>query len=381
MPMPLNIYVPGATAREKSLYALPLRWVLLAFALAFSAKVQAQNQFYYTFNISGPTTICPGNTYTYTSPYAETIWAVNGGNIVSGGGNQVNIQWTQASGSLSGSFDTQDGGECWYDPETWPPQLLCNPINYNHYTTNPFVVNTGINLYSLAGGTYCSGGAGVNVTLNGSQAGTTYQLRINGSNSGASVAGTGGTLTWPNQTTAGTYEVMGMRSGCALLVGSNNVYVTSSVGGTMTGSDTFCSAASGLVVLANWSGTIMNWERNTGSGWTSFANTANSFNYNNINTTTQYRAWVVSGPCSGQYSSIATVTVSPTSQGGNISGAGTFCSTASGTFTLSGHTGAVQRWEQNVNNAGPLFLFHQIPWGEPFRGLAPFAAALQVGSR
>ncbi|MCA6418400.1 MAG: hypothetical protein IM603_04790, partial [Cytophagales bacterium] len=352
MPMLLNIYVPGATARDKSLYAPRLRWVLLAFALAFSAMVQAQNHFYYTFNISGPTTICPGNTDAYTSPYAETIWSVNGGNIVSGGGNQVNIQWTQASGTLSGSFDTQDGGECWFDPETWPPQLLCNPINYNHFTSNHFAVSTGINLYSLAGGTYCAGGGGVNVTLNGSQVGTTYQLRINGSNSGAGVAGTGGTLTWPNQTTAGTYDVMGTRSGCTLLVGSNNVYVTSSVGGTMTGSDTFCNAAGGLVVLANWSGTIMNWERNTGSGWTSFANTANSFNYNNITTTTQYRAWVISGTCAGQYSSIATITVSPTSQGGNISGAGTFCSMASGTLTLSGHTGAVQRWEQNVNNAG-----------------------------
>src|SRR6185503_4881367 len=59
------------------------------------------------------------------------------------------------------------------------------------------------------GGPYCSGGTGVTVNLIASQPGVNYQLRINGINSGLPLAGTNGPLAWTNQTTAGTYTVVG----------------------------------------------------------------------------------------------------------------------------------------------------------------------------
>lgn len=57
------------------------------------------------------------------------------------------------------------------------------------------------------GGFYTTGEPGLTITLNGSQTGVNYQLRIAGANSGAPVAGTGSSISWPSQTTGGTYTV------------------------------------------------------------------------------------------------------------------------------------------------------------------------------
>jgi len=58
------------------------------------------------------------------------------------------------------------------------------------------------------GGSYCVGGIGVTVGLNGSQSGVNYQLRLNNANTGSPVAGTGSALSFVNQTGIGTYTVV-----------------------------------------------------------------------------------------------------------------------------------------------------------------------------
>ncbi|MDD4373952.1 MAG: PKD domain-containing protein [Bacteroidales bacterium] len=57
------------------------------------------------------------------------------------------------------------------------------------------------------GGEYCSGGTGVNIGLNGSQSGVNYQLILNGSDFGSPIPGTGNSITFTNNTGAGTYTV------------------------------------------------------------------------------------------------------------------------------------------------------------------------------
>lgn len=78
--------------------------------------------------------------------------------------------------------------------------------------------------YNVSGGSaICTGAPGVTVTLSGSETGVTYHLYINGVATGDSVSGTGATLSFGNQTAAGTYTVIGIitATGC---------------GGQMTGS-------------------------------------------------------------------------------------------------------------------------------------------------
>src|SRR5439155_26550307 len=57
------------------------------------------------------------------------------------------------------------------------------------------------------GGAYCSGGAGLPIGLDGSQSGTSYQLKRDGTNVGSPVTGTGSAISFGNQTAAGTYTV------------------------------------------------------------------------------------------------------------------------------------------------------------------------------
>lgn len=57
------------------------------------------------------------------------------------------------------------------------------------------------------GGAICVGSAGTLVGLSNSQVGINYQLKVNGSNIGSPVAGTGAAISFGNQNTIGTYTV------------------------------------------------------------------------------------------------------------------------------------------------------------------------------
>jgi len=78
------------------------------------------------------------------------------------------------------------------------------------------------------GGAYCSGGSGVSVTLSNSDIGVNYQLELDGSPAGSPVAGTGGTLTFSNQTAAGTYTIVAdnATAGCSSIIMSGSATVT-----------------------------------------------------------------------------------------------------------------------------------------------------------
>ena len=108
-------------------------------------------------------------------------------------------------------------------------------------------------IYTVTGGgSYCSGGSGVAVGLSNSQTGINYQLVRGGfTNVGSPVAGTGSSISFSNQSVAGTYTVVASNtnSGCnlsATMSGSAAVTVTNT--NTWTGgTNTFWTTAS------NWS--------------------------------------------------------------------------------------------------------------------------------
>lgn len=82
--------------------------------------------------------------------------------------------------------------------------------------------------YNLSGsGSYCQGGAGLTITLDGSEAGVSYQLYKGAIAVGAPLVGTGANLTWTNQT-AGSYTV----------VGANGAMATTTMNGTVVISET-----------------------------------------------------------------------------------------------------------------------------------------------
>jgi hypothetical protein len=143
-------------------------------------------------------------------------------------------------------------------------------------------------------------------------------------------------------------------SGTCSSANSNPATITvnpASVGGSVSGSATKCTGSNnGTLTLSGQTGTIVKWQSSTngGSTWTDIANTTTTQSYSNLTVTTQYRA--VIGGCTTVNSTIATITVSPVSVGGTVSGSTTVCpGSNSGSLTLSGQTGAVIRWESSIN--------------------------------
>ncbi|WP_258100483.1 PKD domain-containing protein [Marinoscillum pacificum] len=126
-------------------------------------------------------------------------------------------------------------------------------------------------------------------------------------------------------------------------------------GGVLSGSKEVCFGTnSTLLELSDYNGVINDWEFATDpSGpWNTLGVNSTSFIATNLSTTTYYRVEVINGVCSPDYSSIATVTVTPETVGGSVSGGITRCADddAVYTLTLSGHVGSVVRWERSLTD-------------------------------
>jgi trimeric autotransporter adhesin len=113
-----------------------------------------------------------------------------------------------------------------------------------------------------------------------------------------------------------------------------------------------CEGQSSQLELSGFSGDIQ-WQANNGSGWNDLVGEINSIlNTGILSDTTQYRAMVSNGACSGVYSNVITINVSPNSVGGIISSASpSICKNTLAQLTLNGNIGSVQ-WQifDNVNN-------------------------------
>ena len=118
--------------------------------------------------------------------------------------NQADYTWTSTPAGFSSTaqnptvnptFTTTYNVSVWdgFNTATSTILVTVNPL--------PTVFNV------TGGGEYCSGGSGVNIGLNGSQSGVNYQLVFNGSDIGSPIPGTGNSITFTNNTGAGTYTV------------------------------------------------------------------------------------------------------------------------------------------------------------------------------
>ncbi len=102
---------------------------------------------------------------------------------------------------------------------------------------------------AFGGGGYCSGGAGFNIGLTGSQAGVHYQLYNGGGAVGGAISGTGAVIHFGYETTAGTYVVIATdaTTGCTstMLDSPAIVVYDLPVMYSLSGSGSYCSGAAG----------------------------------------------------------------------------------------------------------------------------------------
>ncbi|NCI48620.1 hypothetical protein GWC95_01705 [Sediminibacterium roseum] len=177
----------------------------------------------------------------------------------------------------------------------------------------------------------------------------------NGSNWNV-IANTNASLSFSNLGATTVYRALVQNGVCAAQY-SNNTTITvdqPTVAGTLAGNATVCASAnSGSVSLTGSAGNVMHWEYSTDNGntWSIVANTTNSIAYNNISTTTVYRAMVQNGVCASQYSNNATIVVDQPTIAGTLTGNATVCASSNGgTISLTGNSGNIIHWEFSNDN-------------------------------
>ncbi len=292
--------------------------VFLIFAWTLPVEVFGQGiHNYYSTSISGPTAVCPDGTtqYTYAGEISDLVWSISGGYFVGSNiGLSVDVIWTQTVGTISASYTEEI---CWYDPQTWPPVLVCD---YNHYDSGPLAVGGFVAQNVGGGGLVCAvDPVDLVVTLSESTPTCTYQLYRNGSIPvGSPQQGNIGALTWSGISTVGSYTVV---SSCPTGVCTNIqggavvTQIAGSVGGTVSGSGNHYGSVSGFsLVLSGHTGTVVRWEFSTGGDWTPITSTQTTLVYApTVTQTTSFRAVVRNGTyaCMVAYSAPATKTIFP----------------------------------------------------------------------
>jgi gliding motility-associated-like protein len=203
----------------------------------------------------------------------------------------------------------------------------------------------------------CSGSNSGTLTLSGNTGSVVqWESSTDGGLTWSPIANTTASQAFTNLTQTTMYQVI-VQSGVCPTDTSSTVTITVdpiTVGGTIApAGDTVCSGSnSGTLTLGGQVGNVVRWEFSTDGGltWISISNTASTQAYNNITTTTIYRALVQSGVCSQAYSAQSIITVEPVPVGGTLYSDITVCGGANaGTLTLVGHIGNIAVWESSTD--------------------------------
>ena len=319
--------------------------------------------------------VCPQDTSNATTITVDPITVggtTSGTATVCSGSNTGNINLTGNTGNVVKWQFSTNGGSSWTDiVNTTTSQAYNNLTSTTLYraivqsgvcpqdTSNATTIN--VDPVSVAGttsggATVCSGSNSGNINLTGNTGNVVkWQFSTNSGSSWSDITNTTTTQSYNNLTSTTLYRAI-VQSGVCSQDTSNATTITVdpvTVAGTTSGASTVCSGLNfGIISLSGNTGNVVKWQFsiNSGSSWTDIANTTNSQAYNNLTTTTQFRAIVQSGVCPQDTSNATTITVDPITIAGTTSGTATVCSGSnSGNINLTGNTGSVVKWQFSTN--------------------------------
>ncbi|HET6245367.1 MAG: gliding motility-associated C-terminal domain-containing protein [Bacteroidetes bacterium] len=236
---------------------------------------------------------------------------------------------------------------------------ICTALNSNaiDITVNPLSVGGTISGTTTVCGNTNSG----TLTLSGNTGSVQrWESSINNGTTWDIIVNTTTTQNYSNLPTTTWYRANLMNGVCAAAYSDTAIitFAPATDPGILSADATVCSGTNtGTLTLSGYSGTIIRWEFsiNGGGSWSNIANTTDSHVYNNLTTTTSFRALVQNGSCPVLYSNFIVISVNPVTIGGTVSGATTVCSgNNSGTLSLSGHTGTIIEWEFSID-AGTIW--------------------------
>lgn len=167
----------------------------------------------------GPAQLClnPVNTdYTTsgTTPATSYIWEItpSSAGTISGGGVTGTVDWSASFMGMAQIHVKATNLGC---EGPWSPNI---DVNVNNVPAG----------YTMTGGgVTCATGSGIAVGLDGSQTGVNYTLYLNAIPTSTMIAGTGGAITFGNQTAAGNYSSWGTNGATTCSGVMNGVAVVS----------------------------------------------------------------------------------------------------------------------------------------------------------
>ncbi|TVQ15832.1 MAG: hypothetical protein EA361_05100, partial [Bacteroidetes bacterium] len=215
------------------------------------------------------------------------------------------------------------------------------------------------------GGGYCDGGEGVEIMLDGSEAGINYQLRLDGIPHGLILEGTGEPLNFGLQTAEGTYTVIAWdpASGCEIAMnGSVEVEILPLPDiFTVTGGGDYCEGTEGIEIGLDGSVSGIEYTLilNDTDNLATIAGTGNQISFGLQTEVGTYTVWATNTAtgCAIMMEGQAVVTVSPLPVAAIEASATEVCDGATVTLTASGGDSylwtAVPEYdfEGNENNA------------------------------
>jgi hypothetical protein len=280
------------------------------------------------FTVTGGGTICAGSSVAVGlsgSQYGLTYQLYNGYTLVATAVG-TNFAISFGSYSTSGTYTVvaTGGGSC-LSSMTGSVTITVNP--------QPIAYNV------TGGGSFCSGGTGVSVGLDGSDPGVNYQLYVGGVLvPGALVSGTGYAISFGLQTTGGSYTVIGtnVTTACSNTM-TGSVTVTVSALPTLfpvTGGGAYCSGGTGVHVGLGGSTYGVSYQLYYGSTIEigPLTGTGSSLDFGLFSGSGTYTV-VATDPSTGCVSTMsgsATITINPLPGLYTLTGGGAFCSGGTG---------------------------------------------------
>jgi len=205
-------------------------------------------------------------------------------------------------------------------------------------STATITITPGPTAYTVTGGgSYCAGTGGVNITLNGSDAGTSYQLFYGGTVYGIpAVLGTGTPISFGMVSGAGTYTVEAVNpSGCpGNMSGSATVVINPLPAiNTVTGGGGYCAGSPGVHIGLTFSTPGINYQLIYGGGVvTTVGGSGSGLDFGAQTVGGTYTVVAVNSTtlCSSNMAGGATVTMNALPFSFDVLGGGSYCSGGAG---------------------------------------------------
>jgi hypothetical protein len=218
------------------------------------------------------------------------------------------------------------------------------------------VVDTSIGGTLTASQTICTGSTPAALNLSGHRTTVVrWESSTNSFGTVSTISHTGVAFTPPALTTTTCYRAVVQNSICPTK-NSTSVCIRVDqrpIPGTITPEQTLCEGvAPAAMTLTGHTGTVRDWRRST-DGFTtstSMGVVSTTILPVGLTTSTCYRAIVENGVCPPETTASACVTINPRAVAGTASGGTTICTGTTGTVTLAGQAGVINRIQWDVDN-------------------------------